>query len=260
MEFVVLLKQVPDLAEELEIDSSGQDLARDWLSFVTSEWDEYALEEALELRDLVGGTVTALALDTGAVDELLATCLARGADRAVKVGSFERTPDSHGAAAAFAAALGQVPHDLILTGVQAIDDLDGQVGPLLAAALDLPHVSVVTHISVVSGGRSVTVDQEYAGGLVAELEVDLPAVLGVQTSREAPRYAPVSRVRQLMKTATLDVLDAPAGGDGGLVVEAMAVPEAGGHAEMIPGDAAAVADRIAAILAERGIAGVGATR
>ena len=81
MEFVVLLKQVPDLAEELEIDASGTDLARDWLSYVTSEWDEYALEEALQLRDLVGGTVTCLALDTGSVDELLATCLARGADR-----------------------------------------------------------------------------------------------------------------------------------------------------------------------------------
>ena len=148
MELVVLLKQVPDLAEELEIDASGKDLARDWLSYVTSEWDEYALEEALQLRDLVGGTVTCLALDTGSVDELLATCLARGADRVIKVGSFERPPDSHTSAAAFAAALRTIGHDLVLIGVQAIDDLDGQVGPLLAAELGLPHVSVVTHIAI----------------------------------------------------------------------------------------------------------------
>lgn len=258
MDFVVLLKQVPDLAEELEIDASGRDLARDWLSYVASEWDEYALEEALQLRDLVGGSVTCLALDTGSVDELLATCLARGADRAVKVGSFERTPDSHASAAAFAAALGTVAHDLILVGVQAIDDLDGQLGPLLAAEMGLPHVSVVTHIAVGADGTTVTANQEYAGGLVAEFEVDLPAVLGVQTSREAPRYAPVSRVRQLMKTATLEALDVPAGTDGGLVVEAMAVPEATGHAEMIGGDAAAIADRIATILAERGLIKTGA--
>ena len=86
MELIVLLKQVPDLAEELEIDASGTELARDWLSYVTSEWDEYALEEALQLRDLAGGTLTCLALDTGSVDELLATCLARGADQVVKVG------------------------------------------------------------------------------------------------------------------------------------------------------------------------------
>ena len=74
----------------------------------------------------------------------------------------------------------------------------------------------------------MTVNQEYAGGLVAEFEVDLPAVLGVQTSREAPRYAPVSRVRQLMKTATIEALEAPAAARrADSIVEAMAVPEAG---------------------------------
>lgn len=263
MDYVVLLKQVPDLAEELEIDDSGVDLAREWMSFVTSEWDEYALEEALQLKEAGGGTVTCLALgvEAGAVDELLATCLARGADRVVKVGSFERQPDSHTAAAAFAAALDGVAHDLVLTGVQAVDDLDGQVGPLLATRRGLPHVSVVTHIAVGGDGKTVTVHQEYAGGVVGEFEVDLPAVLGVQTSREAPRYAPVSRVRQLMKTATIEAVDAgPGEGDGGgLVVEAMSVPEAGGSAEMIAGNPAAIAERIAAILAERGI-GAGAGR
>ncbi len=258
MELVVLLKQVPDLAEELEIDPSGTDLARDWLSLVTSEWDEYALEEALQLRDLVGGAVTCLALDTGSVDEMLATCLARGADRVLKVGSFDRPPDSHTAAKAFAAALRGLPHDLVLTGVQAIDDLDGQVGPLVATELDLPHVSVVTHISIGPDGRTATVHQEYAGGLVAEFELDLPAVLGVQTSREAPRYAPVSRVRQLLKTAEIGALEVSVPADGGLVIESMAVPEASGHAEMIEGDAAAVADRIAAILRERGLVKGGA--
>jgi electron transfer flavoprotein beta subunit len=257
MEFVVLLKQVPDLAEELEIDASGKDLARDWLSYVTSEWDEYALEEALQLRDLAGGRVTCLALDTGSVDELLATCLARGADRVMKVGSYERAPDTHSSAKAYASALRAIDHDLVLVGVQAIDDLDGQLAPLLAAELGLPHVSVVTHIAIGADGRTVTANQEYAGGIVAEFEVDLPAVLGVQTSRVAPRYAPVSRVRQLMKTATIEAIEAPPVSDAGLIVEAMSIPEVTGHAEMIGGNAAAVATRIAAILAERGLAKTG---
>ncbi len=262
MEYAVLLKQVPDLAEELEIDGSGTGLDREWMSYVASEWDEYALEEALQLRESSGGTVTCFALGvaTGDVDELLATCLARGADRAVKVGSFEQAPDSHTAASAFAGALDDIPHDLILTGVQAIDDLDGQVGPLVATRRDLPHVSVVTHIAVDAAKRTATVHQEYAGGVVGEFEVDLPAVLGVQTSREAPRYAPVSRVRQLMKTATIESVDGGGvGGGSGLEIQAMAVPEVGGSAEMIVGDAAAVAERIAAILAERGV-GSGAAR
>jgi electron transfer flavoprotein beta subunit len=257
MELVVLLKQVPDLAEELEIDASGTDLARDWLSYVTSEWDEYALEEAVQLKEIGGGSVTCLALDTGSVDELLATCLARGADRVIKVGSYDRTPDSHAAARAFAGALRTIPHDVVLTGVQAIDDLDGQVGPLVATELGLPHVSVVTHIAIAGGGRTATVNQEYAGGLVAEFEVDLPAVLGVQTSRETPRYAPVSRVRQLMKTAEMGTLESPEPGDSGLVVESMSVAESGAEAEMIIGDAAKVAERIAAILQERGIVKAG---
>ncbi len=177
----------------------------------------------------------------------------------MKVGSFERGPDFHTAAAAFAGALDGIPHDLVLTGVQAIDDLDGQIGPLLATARDLPHVSVVTHIAVVADGKAVTAHQEYAGGVVAEFEVDLPAVLGVQTSREAPRYAPVSRVRQLMKTATIESLDAGGGGPGsGLTIEAMAVPETGTAAEMITGNADAIAESIAALLAERGIGAGGA--
>lgn len=259
MDYVVLLKQVPDLAEELEIDDAGTGLNREWMSLVASEWDEYALEEALQLREASGGTITCLALGVAAgdVDELLATCLARGADRVVKVGSFEQAADSHTAAVAFAAALDSIPHDLVLTGVQAIDDLDGQVGPLLATRRNLPHVSVVTHIAVGADARTVTVHQEYAGGVVGEFEVDLPAVLGVQTSREAPRYAPVSRVRQMMKTATIDSVDGAGGSDGGgysgLVIEAMSVPQVGGSAEMITGSPEAIADRIAAILAERGI-------
>ncbi len=257
MDYVVLLKQVPDLAEELEIDSAGTGLDREWMSFVSSEWDEYALEEALLLRDAMGGTVTCLALgvEAGDVDELLATCLARGADRVVKVGSFEQSPDSHTAAAAFAGALAHLHYDLVMTGVQAIDDLDGQVGPLLATRLNLPHVSVVTHIEVHGHGSKVTVHQEYAGGVVAEFEVQLPALLGVQTSRETPRYAPVSRVRQLMKTATIESLPGGEGGGSGLVVEAMEVPQTGSSAEMINGNPQAIAERIAAILAERGIGG-----
>lgn len=258
MDYVVLMKQVPDLAEELEIDDAGTGLNREWMSYVASEWDEYALEEALQLKDASGGTVTCLALgvEVGDVDELLATCLARGADRVVKVGTFEQAPDSHTAAAAFAGALDSIPHDLVLTGVQAVDDLDGQVGPLLATRRDLPHLSVVTHIAVGDGGRTVTAHQEYAGGIVGEFEVDLPAVLGVQTSREAPRYAPVSRVRQLMKTATIETADGGGGGPGsGLEIQAMSVPKSGASAEMISGNAQAVADRIAAILAERGISG-----
>jgi electron transfer flavoprotein beta subunit len=121
---------------------------------------------------------------------------------------------------------------------------------LLAARLGLPCVSVVSGVSV-SGGTA-TVRQEYSGGLMAELEVTLPAVLGVQAARQAPRYAAVSRVRQLMKQVRLEEVPAGDRGEGsGLRVRRLYRPEAAGHAEMIEGSAEDQARRLVEILAER---------
>ncbi|MBI2555725.1 MAG: electron transfer flavoprotein subunit beta, partial [Candidatus Rokubacteria bacterium] len=198
--------------------------------------------------------VTVLALDTGEVDETLFTCLAKGADRAVKItGDFQEGVSSHAAAVVLARALGAVPHDLILTGVQAADDRDGQVGILLATALDLPHVSVVSGVEPAPGGKAATVRQEYSGGIMAELEVDLPAVLGIQAARAAPRYAPVSKVRQVMKTQKLEEIPAPPVEAGaGSTVSRLAKPETADRAEILEGSPEEVADRLLALFAERG--------
>jgi electron transfer flavoprotein beta subunit len=252
VEIVVPVKQVPDLVEELEIAPDGKGLARDWLRYRVNEFDEQALEEALLLKEEHGGRVTVVAPDVGGVDETLYTCLAKGADRAVKVtGDFGGALSSHEAARILAQVIRGLGADLILTGVQAVDDLDGQLGPILASLLGLPQVGVVTGVAL-EDGRAV-VRKEYAGGLMAELEVDLPAVLGIQASRQPPRYAPVSRVRQAMKAGGLEVVQAAPAGVRGPEVLRMFKPESGAHAEMLAGDAEEVADRIVAILAERGL-------
>jgi electron transfer flavoprotein beta subunit len=254
MNIIVPVKQVPDLVEELEINSEGTDLEREWLKYKMNEWDESALEEALQLKELHGGTVTVLTVATGDVDELLYTCVAKGADQVAKiVGDFEESHDSHTAARALAAAIRERPYDLILTGVQAADDLDGQVGVLLATYLSLPHISVVSGIEVEPLTRTATVHQEYAGGIMATFEVDLPAVLGVQASRAIPRYAPVSRVRQAMKTAQIAEIEAttPSGAD--ISVRRMFKPESAEHAEMLEGDTEEIVDRLIEILRERGV-------
>jgi electron transfer flavoprotein beta subunit len=254
MEIVVPVKQVPDLVEELEIDETGKALDRTFLKFRLNEFDEHALEEALVLKEKHGGKVTVIALDTGEVAEALYTCLAKGADRAIKVtGSFEDGIDSHRAARTLSKLLASIPYDLILTGVQAADDRDGQVGPLLASYLGLPHVSVVSGIDVVAGERSVAVKQEYSGGIMAEFEVSLPALLGVQAARQTPRYAPVSKVRQIMKTAKLEEAAAPEVKLGaGSSIKRLFKPEATGRAEIIEGDAEEVAGKLLAILAQKG--------
>ncbi|MBI4627923.1 MAG: electron transfer flavoprotein subunit beta/FixA family protein, partial [Candidatus Rokubacteria bacterium] len=146
-----------------------------------------------------------------------------------------------------------IPHDLILTGVQAVDDRDGQVGIFLAEALGVPHVSVVSGVEP-AGERAVTARQEYAGGLMAELEVDLPCVLGVQAARQTPRYAPVSKVRQAMKTQKLDAQPAAAPAAGaGSTVRRLSKPESGARAEILEGAPEEVADKLLAILKERGL-------
>jgi len=252
MNIVVLMKQVPDLAEDLEIADGGTELDREYMEYVTNEFDEYALEEALQLKEATGGTVTAIALGTEDVDDVLYTAVAKGADAAVKVGDFEDgTPSSHAAAQMLAAALKDRSFDLVLTGVQAIDDLDGWVGPLVASHLGLPHVSVVTHIEPADGG--VTVGQEYSGGVMAEFDVSFPAVLGVQASRAVPRYAPVSKVRQAMQSTDIEEVDGEAGSGSGVTVRRLSFPETSGHAEMIQGSAADIAERLATILKERGL-------
>ncbi|MHB8597854.1 MAG: electron transfer flavoprotein subunit beta/FixA family protein [Ktedonobacteraceae bacterium] len=254
MNIIVPVKQVPDLVEELEINSDGTDLEREWLKYKMNEWDESALEEALQLKELHGGTVTVLTVASGDVDELLYTCIARGADHVVKIiGDFVEYHDSHTAARALAAVIRERPYDLILTGVQAADDLDGQVGVLLATYLGIPHISVVSGIEVEPLTRTAIVHQEYAGGIMATFEVDLPTVLGVQASRAIPRYAPVSRVRQAMKTAKIEEVEATSPVGSGITVQRMFKPESAEHAEMLEGDAGEVVNRVIEILRERGI-------
>jgi len=255
MNIIVAVKQVPDLVEELEINVEGTGLDPDVLSFVLNEFDDHALEEALLLKEEAGGTVTVVGVDTtGELDQALYTAIAKGADRAIMVvGDFdEEGLSSHAMARLLADAIRDLDYDLILVGVQAADDLDGQVAPMLAAHLGLPHVGVVTGVQVSNG--TATVHKEYWGGIMAEMEVSLPAVLGIQAARQAPRYAPVSRVRQAMKQATIEEIEADEVPEAPVaLVQRMFTPEATGRAQFIEGDEEEVAERIVEILQERGI-------
>lgn len=250
MDIVVPIKLVPDLVEELEINEDGNDLDRDSLTFRINEFCEHAIEEAVQLKEKNGGTVTVLAIDGEETDKVLFTALAKGADKAIKINGLDDGASSHAIAKAMCSAIQNLSWDLVLTGVQAPDDLDGQVSVLLAGLLDVPHVSVVSDIQVV--GDKLLLSKEYAGGVSARFEAEGKLVLGIQAARETPRYAPVSRVRQLMKEAELDEIDAD-GGDVelGYEVRSMAPPSRGDRAEMIEGSADEIADRIAAILNEK---------
>jgi len=255
MRVVVVLRLVPDLTEELEIDESGTDIDREWIGIKLNEFDDHALEEAVLLKEGAGATVTALALDGEGVDRMLQSAIARGADAAVKVEhGLEHVPDQRTAAAILAGAIAELGADLILTGVQTPEDVFGQLAPFLAAHLDMPTVNAVGGVSA-DGEAAVDVRQEYSGGMSAILGVTLPAVLGIQTASQPPRYVSGSKLRQAMSAEIRTITGADAGSATGAEITGLQEPERGDGATMFEGDAQAVAGKIVDVLNERGLLG-----
>ncbi len=252
MKVLVLVKMVPDLVEELEVDSSGTALDTDWLRLIVSESDDHAVEQAILLKEGTGGEVAVVTPDAEDADELLYTAAAKGADQLVKlVGEFDPMPNNHALARAMVDLVRELKPDLVLTGVQAHNDLDGPVGPLLAEFAGLPYVGYVAGVAL--GDGDVTVRKEYPGGLQAEMQAALPAVLGIQVAEQPPRYVAVSKVRQAMKTA--EISEREVGGldpSGGPTVGRMYVPESGERAEMLDGDEAEVAAKLVELFREAG--------
>jgi electron transfer flavoprotein beta subunit len=253
MNIVVLIKLVPDLVEELEIDESGNTLDKTFMRLIINEPDEHALEQAIILKEREGGEVTVLGPSIEDMDGVLFTASAKGSDRMIKlVDSFELEANNHSLARAFLSAIGDLNPDLILTGVQAHNDLDGSLGPLVAEYIGRPYVGYVSGVTVDEG--KCTVRKEYPGGLIGEMEVTLPAVLGIQAAETPPRYVAVSKVRQAMKTATIEeqstsALDA----SGGPTVSRMFQPEVGERAEMIEGDIDQIAAKLVELFGDLGV-------
>ena len=250
---VVTAKLVPDLVEELEIADSGTALDTTWLRLIINEFDDHAIEQAILLKEKSGCEVTVIAPDLEGMDDVLFTAAAKGADRLIKLaGDFEEGVNNHALARAYAATVKELLPDLILTGVQGNDDLDGSVGPYLAEYLGMTYIGYAAGVTI--EGDKVTVQKEYPGGLIAEMEVALPAVLGIQAAEEPPRYVAVSKVRQTMKTTTIEEQDVPElDPSGSLAVNRMYLLEAAERAEMIEGDEEEIAAKLVEIFKEAGV-------
>jgi electron transfer flavoprotein beta subunit len=250
MNIAVALRLMPNPGDELELD--GADIDREYVEMVMNEFDEQALEEAVLIKEATGATVTAVGLRSEGVEQTLRVAYARGADRVVIVDAGEHDPyDSRTASLAFAQAFGKLEPDLVMTGVQTPTDLFGQGAPYLAAALDWPQANVVGSVKIVDGAAHVT--QEYAGGRLAVLSLELPAVIGVQSASSPPRYVSMARLRQAMteaspETLLVDVAPSPRA----LKIEALARPEQTAGAKMLDGDPEQLATQIAALLREQG--------
>lgn len=251
MKIAVPIKFVPDLVEELAIDPGGAALDTTWLRQIINEFDDHSIEQAILLKEKGGGQVIVAAVEAEGIDDILFTAAAKGADQLIKLTGDTSNANNHALALVFADLMKELQPDLILTGVQAHNDLDGSVGPLLAEKLSMPYVGYVAGLTV--SNDKVVVRKEYSGGLIAEVEVKLPAVLGIQASEQPPRYVAYSKIRQVMGTAKIDERPiASLDTSGGTTISRMFKPEVAERATMIEGSTDEVAEKLVALFKEMG--------
>jgi electron transfer flavoprotein beta subunit len=252
MNIIVPVKLVPDLVEELSIDASGIALDTAWLRMIVNEFDDHAIEQAIILKEQTGANVTVLSANIEGIDDLLFTAAAKGADRLIKLnGDFESGVNNHALAREMATIIRALEPDLILTGVQAHNDLDGSIGPQLAEYLGMPYIGYVSGVKV--NGDKVNLRKEYPGGLIGEIQVSLPALLGIQAAEQPPRYVAISKVRQMMKTVNIEEQDlATFDTQGAPTVNRMFVAEAAERASMLSENADEAAGQLINIFKELG--------
>jgi electron transfer flavoprotein beta subunit len=197
MEILVCARRVPDTSEnEIQLNSTGNDIERDDLVYSINEWDNYAVEEALQIVARVGGNVTVVTVGGEDDEEILRREMAMGASHGVLISddAFNGS-DGRGIATILKAFVQKGNYDLILTGAQA-EDGGAQVGGMLAAMLDYPFASLVNSIEVLDGTK-LKISREIAGGDKEMNEIDLPCVLSIQTGINEPRYVGMRGIRQV---------------------------------------------------------------
>ena len=189
MNIVVLVKQVPDSGSERRLDPADNTVARASADNVINEMDEYAIEEALLVRDREGGEVTVLTVGPDTATDAIRKALSMGADKAVHVSDEAiHGSDAVQTSAVLAAALGQLEFDLILCGAEATDAQMSVMPALLAERLGIPQLS---------GARKLTLE----GGVAREPQS------GVQPDRAGPDLlvdrVRAQRTRSVMRRSTL---------------------------------------------------------
>jgi electron transfer flavoprotein beta subunit len=259
MEILVCVKRVPDTAEnEIEVNGSGSDIERDDLVYSVNEWDNYAVEEAILIRDKVGGSVTVITVGDDESEEVLRREMAMGADNGLLLcdDAFEGS-DGKGVASLLKAAVEKGKYDLILTGAQA-DGGAAEVGGMLAAMLDYPYASLVNKLEVLDG--KLKVGREIEGGNQEMSEIQLPCVLSIQTGINEPRYVGIRGIRkvasvEIPKHGAADLgIDSATVGAAGARVKRLDyfVPEMGEGAEMLTGSTEEIVAKLIELLKAKG--------
>jgi len=258
MDIVVCVKRVP-LTEEVDlvIDEQKKGIKQDQLAFVLNDWDNYAIEEAIILKEKYGGEVVAITVGSEDDEEVLRRSLAMGADRAIRVeaGDMSRF-DSFGISKILARVVKDLPHDLVFTGVLADDDNGGVVGMMMAEELKLNHSGGGGGIEIEDGKARTT--SELEGGLGEVSVVELPALMTIQTGINEPRYVSILGIRKaakkelkIMNLADLGLSDEELSPR--TIVEEVYLPPETEGAQMLSGDPDTIASDFIEILTKKGV-------
>lgn len=209
MRIAVLIKQTFDTEAKITLAPDGG-IQSDGVNLIVNPYDEFALEEALRIKEKCGsGEVVAVSVGGPGAQEALRTALATGADRAIHIEDPALTgADEYTVATVLSASLKQESFDLVLAGWRAVDDGSAQVAIRVAEILGLPHVNVVTTLTVDEDRATATMEIENGCQVV---EVPLPAVFTAQKGLNEPRYPSMRGIMQAKKKSlahlTLDDLD-----------------------------------------------------
>jgi electron transfer flavoprotein beta subunit len=234
MKILVALKQVPDTETKVKVAADGKSLDPADVKWITSTYDEYALEEALRLKESKAAEVTVVSLGGDSVKEVLRNALALGADAAVLLRSGATDPLA--VATALAAFAKDKGFDLIFAGNKGLGGDNASVGPMLAELLGVAQANVVVKFEVTDTGFRA--EREIEGGTEV-VEGALPAVITAQKGLNEPRYASLKGI-MAAKKKTIEEVEASAP-EGATAVIAMALPPARSEGRKLDGDAAAQA-------------------
>jgi len=246
VKIIVLAKHAPDPESEISVASNGKSVSESGLVYDINDWDRYAVEEAIRIKEERGGEVVVVGVGTKC-DDTLRKCLAMGADRAIKI-PVNTTFDAYQTAEVIKEAIKDEQFDMIFAGLMSQDLNNAQVGVLLAAMLDLPIATAVTELKIEDG--KVTARRELEGGFLEEVEVPTPCVLTIQSGINEPRYVSIMGIKKAKSKEIKEVSVSPSIST--LEIEKMYLPPVK-KAEMIEGDASQIAQKLIEIFKDRGL-------
>ncbi len=252
MKILVCVKRVAVLGDDVEFTEGERDVDPDYLDFAPNEWDAFAVEEALRIRETNGGEVVVATVGDEESERELRRYLAMGADRAVRVRSEALGQvDPIMVARALAEVAEAEQPDLIFCGVQSSDSVQGATGAALAGALDLPVVAVVTKLEYDGAAQMAVVHRELEGGLIAVTETETPAILTIQTGINEPRYVTLRAIQEAGEKE-IEVRTPEVSSEVAYRVRRMFAP-AKERAQMIAGNPSQIVKKILEIAHEAGV-------